>query len=126
MKKDANVVGQIISAYLVIGNLVYLMTKHLTIDVNTSASWYSYIKLSESNIEQLQLWKLYISEVNVKHFSVDESCHSNIFSDASDTGFEGYFVETPQNIAHGMWVESECSNCNLEETFSGKESFCCP
>ncbi|CAC5391899.1 unnamed protein product [Mytilus coruscus] len=110
VKKVASVVGQIISTYLVIGNLVSLMTKHLTIDVNTSASWYSYIKLSESSIEQLQFWKLYISEVNVKHFSVDESCHSIIYSDASDTGFGDYIVETPQNIAHGMWVESERSN----------------
>ncbi|CAG2193656.1 DTX [Mytilus edulis] len=49
------------------------------------------------------------SEVNVKHFSVDESCHSIIYSDSSDTGFGGYIVETPQNIAHGMWVESERS-----------------
>ncbi|CAC5396382.1 unnamed protein product [Mytilus coruscus] len=71
-----------------------------------------HIKLNYSmfNIEQLQFWKLNISEVNVKHFSVDESCHSIIYSDASDTGFGGYIVETPQNIAHGMWVESERSN----------------
>ncbi|CAC5423237.1 unnamed protein product [Mytilus coruscus] len=118
VKKVASVVGQIISTYLVIGNLVYLMTKHLTIDVNTSASWYSYIKHSESSIEQLQFWKLYISEVNVKHFSVDESCHSIIYSDASDTGFGGYIVETPQNIAHGMWVESERSNSSTWKELS--------
>ncbi|XP_076099880.1 uncharacterized protein LOC143069233 [Mytilus galloprovincialis] len=118
VKKVASVVGQIISTYLVIGNLVYLMTKHLTIDVNTSASWYSYIKLSESSIEQLQFWKLYISEVNVKHFSVDESCHSIIYSDASDTGFGGYIVEAPQNIAHGMWVESERSNSSTWKELS--------
>ncbi|CAC5381524.1 unnamed protein product [Mytilus coruscus] len=118
VKKVASVVGQIISTYLVIGNLVYLMTKHLTIDVNTSASWYSYIKLSESSIEQLQFWKLNISEVNVKHFSVDESCHSIIYSDASDTGFGGYIVETPQNIAHGMWVESERSNSSTLKELS--------
>ncbi|CAC5408526.1 unnamed protein product [Mytilus coruscus] len=124
VKKVASVVGQIISTYLVIGNLVYLMAQHLTIDVNTPASWYSYIKLSESSIEQLQFWKLYISEVNVKHFSVDESCHSIIYSDASDTGFGGYIVETPQNIAHGMWVESERSNSStLEELSAVKKVF---
>ncbi|VDI30938.1 Hypothetical predicted protein [Mytilus galloprovincialis] len=94
-------------------------TKRLVwLDVNTSASWYSYIKLSESSIEQLQFWKLYISEVNVKHFSVDESCHSIIYSDASDTGFGGYIVEAPQNIAHGMWVESERSNSSTWKELS--------
>ncbi|CAC5408527.1 unnamed protein product [Mytilus coruscus] len=77
-------------------------------DVNTSASWYSYIKLSESSIEQLQFWKLYISEVNIKHFSVDESCHSIIYSEASDTGSGGYIVETPQNITHeALWGPHE-------------------
>ncbi|CAC5359726.1 unnamed protein product [Mytilus coruscus] len=59
-----------------------------------------------------------ISEVNVKHFSVDESCHSIIYSDASDTGFGGYIVETPQNIAHGMWVESEYSNSSTWKELS--------
>ncbi|VDI55329.1 Hypothetical predicted protein [Mytilus galloprovincialis] len=72
----------------------------------------------ESSIEQLQFWKLYISEVNVKHFSVDESCHSIIYSDASDTGFGGYIVEAPQNIAHGMWVESERSNSSTWKELS--------
>ncbi|CAG2202531.1 unnamed protein product [Mytilus edulis] len=81
VKKVASVVGQIISTYLVIGNLVYLMTKHLTIDVNTSASWYSYIKLSESSIEQLQFWKLYISEVNAFESEINflpPALHTNV------------------------------------------------
>ncbi|VDI24913.1 Hypothetical predicted protein [Mytilus galloprovincialis] len=94
-------------------------TKRLVwLDVNTSASWYSYIKLSESSIEQLQFWKLYINEVNVKHFSVDESCHSIIYSDANDTGFGGYIVEAPQNIANGMWIESERSNSSTWKELS--------
>ncbi|CAC5370950.1 unnamed protein product [Mytilus coruscus] len=97
-----------------IDDIISCLTGH----VNTSTSWYSYIKLSESSIEQLQFWKLYISEVNVKHFSVDESCHSIIYSDASDTGFGGYIVETPQNIAHGMWVESERSNSSTWKELS--------
>jgi hypothetical protein len=30
-------------------------------------------------------------------------------SDASNTGYGGYIVETPTNIAHGMWSEYESS-----------------
>jgi len=56
VRKVASFVVQIISTYSVIGNIAYLMTKHITIDINESVSWYSYIKLSESSIEQLLFW----------------------------------------------------------------------
>ncbi|CAC5392191.1 unnamed protein product [Mytilus coruscus] len=32
---------------------------------------------------------------------------SVVYSDASNTGYGGYIVETPFNIAHGMWSECE-------------------
>ncbi|CAC5361374.1 unnamed protein product [Mytilus coruscus] len=32
-----------------------------------------------------------------------------VYSDASNTGYGGYVVETPFNIAHGMWSECEAS-----------------
>ena len=41
VRKVASLVGQIISTSLVIGNIVYLMTKHLSIDINSSSSWNS-------------------------------------------------------------------------------------
>ena len=109
MRKVASLVGQIISMYSVIGNIAYLMTKHLTIDINASLSWYSYIKLSEASVEQLLFWKDSVSDINIKHFTSDESCQRVVYSDASDTGFGGYIVETPFNIAHGMWEDSESS-----------------
>jgi hypothetical protein len=36
VRKVASLVGQIISTYSVIGNIIYLMTKHLSIDINSS------------------------------------------------------------------------------------------
>ena len=52
---------QIIYMYSVIGNIAYLMTKHLTIDINTSFSWYIlYIKLPESSVQQLIFCKGFI------------------------------------------------------------------
>ena len=43
---------QIKYMYPVIGNIDYLMTKHLAIDINKSFSWYSlYIKLPESSVQ---------------------------------------------------------------------------
>ena len=40
VRKVASFVGQIISMYSVISNITYLMTKHLTIDINKLFSWY--------------------------------------------------------------------------------------
>jgi hypothetical protein len=58
---------QIIYIYSVIGNIAYLMTKHLAIDINKSFSWYIlYIKLPESSVQQLIFCKEFISDVNVK------------------------------------------------------------
>ena len=86
------------------------MTKHLSIDINSSLSWNSYIKLSESSLEQLVFWRNNFQLVNVKHFTLDESCQQIVFSDASGTGYGGYIVETPIDIAHGMWLDSEKGN----------------
>ena len=48
--------------------------------------------------------------VNVKHLTLDEFCQQILFSDASGTGYGGYIVETPTDIAHGMWLDSEKGN----------------
>ena len=94
--------------YSVIGNIAYLITKHLTIDINKSFSWYIlYIKLPESSVQQLIFCKECIWDVNVKHCSTDESCQSTVYSDASDIRFGGYIVGTPFNIVHGMWFGVE-------------------
>ncbi|CAG2209764.1 unnamed protein product [Mytilus edulis] len=62
--------------------------------------------------------KQYISEVNVKHFSVDLSSHSIIYSDASDTGLGGFIVEIPHNLVHCIWVESERRDSSTWKEFS--------
>ena len=71
LRTVASIVRQIIPTYSVIGNNAYLMTKHLTIDINTLLLllWYFYIKLSES--------------------STTESCQSSVYSDVNDIGFGG-------------------------------------
>ena len=97
--------------YSVIGNIAYLMTKHLTIDINKSFSWYIlYIKLPESSVQQLIFCKEFIWDVNVKHCSTDESCQSIVYSDASVIRFGGYIVGTPINIVYGMWFGVERRN----------------
>ncbi|XP_076079152.1 uncharacterized protein LOC143049377 [Mytilus galloprovincialis] len=103
----ASVIGQIISMSYVIGNVAYIMTKYLSIDVMSACSWKSYIELSVQSKEQLIFWKKNIKCINFKHFVSDFSCHTIVYSDASGTGYGGFTVENPKNIAHGMWHEND-------------------
>ncbi|VDH91887.1 Hypothetical predicted protein [Mytilus galloprovincialis] len=109
VRKVASLVGQIISTSPVIGNIVYLMTKHLSIDINSVHSWNSYIHLSVDSIDQINFWRFNLHEANVKPFKTDVSWQTIVYSDASNTGYGGYIVENPYNIAHGTWLESEVS-----------------
>ncbi|XP_063416792.1 uncharacterized protein LOC134699035 [Mytilus trossulus] len=109
VRKVASLVGQIISTSPVIGNIVYLMTKHLSIAINSVHSWNSYIHLSVESIDQINFWRFNLHKANVKPFKTDVSWQTIVYSDASNTGYGGYIVENPYNIAHGMWLESEVS-----------------
>jgi hypothetical protein len=60
LRTVASIVGQIIPTYSVIGNITYLMTKHLAIDNSKLLLWYLYIKLSESSTTESCLRVLYI------------------------------------------------------------------
>ncbi|CAG2214782.1 unnamed protein product [Mytilus edulis] len=101
----ASVIGQIISMSYVIGNVAYIMTKYLSIDVMSACSWKSYIELSVQSKEQLIFWKKNIKCINFKHFVSDFSCHTIVYSDASGTGYGGFTVENPKNIAHEVeWI----------------------
>ena len=110
VKKVASLVGQIVSMSFVIGNVAYIMTKCLSFDINQSTSWNGHIMLSELSREQIAFWAKNISELNKRHFNFDQSCQRIVYSDASDTGYGGYVVETSFSTAHGMWASSEKEN----------------
>ena len=95
----------------VTGNVVYIMTKYLSADIARTASWNQSIILSDDSLRQITFWKhnICICKVIEREFKVDQSVHSIVYSDASGTGYGGYIVENPMNIAHGMWEEIERS-----------------
>ena len=87
--------------------MILLLTKSISIDVQKAVSWNSYIVLSKDSLSMIQFWKKNLNSLNEKAFITDFACHTIAYSDASGTGFGGYVVETPINIAHGMWSEDE-------------------
>ena len=60
----ASLVGQIVSMSYIIGNVAYIMTKHLSIDILEKTSWNSCIALTDSSLNQIKFWKDNLTEVN--------------------------------------------------------------
>jgi hypothetical protein len=97
---------------LVIKYAILPMTEYVEIICPTKdATFLTYTVLRTDKHEQISVIVL----INVKHFTLDESCQQIVFSDASGTGYDGYILETP--ITHGMWLDSEKGNLTLEEQF---------
>jgi hypothetical protein len=103
----ASLVGQLVSMSYVIGNVTNIMTKYLSIDILDKQSWNSAICLSKESLDQIAFWKRNLRTANLKEFTFDLSCHIIVYSDASNTGYGGYMVENPSDIAHGMWSSNE-------------------
>ena len=54
----ASLVGQIVSMSNVIGNVAYIMTKHLSNDILQKTSWNSCIVLTDSSLNQINFGKI--------------------------------------------------------------------
>jgi len=95
-----------VSMSYVIGNVAYIMTKHVSIGILEKTSWNSCIVLTDSSLNHIKFWKDSLPEATGNQFISDLSGQSIVYIDASNTGYGGYSVETSTNIAHDMW--SEC------------------
>ena len=84
----------------VIGNVTNIMTKYLNINILNKQSWNNAISLSKESLDQIAFWKRNLHTANLKEFTSGLSCHTIVHSDASNTGYGGYMVENPSDIAH--------------------------
>ena len=74
VNKIASLVGQIISMSYVIGNVVHIMTKYLSIDILPADTWNSFITLSDDSIEQISFWKNNLNDINIRKFLATLFC----------------------------------------------------
>ena len=72
----------------------------------------------ERKLDQIAFWKRNLRTANLKEFTSDLSYHTIVFSDASNTGYGGYMVENPSDIAHGMWSDNESMNRSTWKEFT--------
>ena len=73
----------------------------------------------ERKLDQIAFWKRNLRTANLKEFTSDLSCHTIVYSDASNTGYDCYMVENPSDIAHGMWSNNESMKSSTWKELTG-------
>lgn len=109
VRKVASFIGQIISMSVVLGSVSQIMTRCLSIDVLKAKSWSSYIQLSDDSVLQLLFWKENLVSLNVRKLATSSVCSRIVYTDASNSGFAGYEVQTFKGIIHDTWQPSEAA-----------------
>ncbi|XP_062621080.1 uncharacterized protein LOC134282689 [Saccostrea cucullata] len=110
VRRIASLVGQIISMSVVIGNISQLMTRSLSIDILSATFWNSMIYLSEESLNQILFWKNTLEKINDREMKYISGSSRIVYTDASETGYGGYCVQTGNAVSHGLWEESERNN----------------
>ena len=95
-------VGQIISMSVVLGNMSQIMTRYLSMDILKAYTWNSYIKLSTESFEQITFWRNSVKNIKVRQLKSYKVCSKVVYSDASQSGYAGYEVQSISGIAHGQ------------------------
>ena len=113
----ASIVGQLISMYLVLGNIVRFKTRYLYFCILSKASWNAPVTLTQLALNELFFWNehcriLNRQGVSFRQESLGSVCDAELFTDASDLGFGGYLlngidshIESPE--ISGSWVFDE-------------------
>ena len=107
VRRIASLVGQIISMSVVIGSVSQLMTRSLSIDILSSASWNSMIYLSEESISQTLFWENTLEKINDREMKCVTGSSRIVYTDASETGYGGYCVQAGNAVSHGVWEKYE-------------------
>jgi hypothetical protein len=65
------------------------------------------ISLSADSINQLRFWESNLNLLNFKDIFQSTRCSKVVFSDASNSGYAGYEVNTLNGMSHGVWNDEE-------------------
>ncbi|KAL5013264.1 hypothetical protein ScPMuIL_007534 [Solemya velum] len=113
----ASVIGQLISMQIVLGDKVRLHTRYLYDSLLGRASWDAPVKISQEAFTELLYWDSSCRKINDRGIDISKvSAGGNfvsdfdIFCDASDVGFGGYFsTQTGVVIEEtsGNWTQTE-------------------
>ena len=104
----ASLVGQLISMHVVVGNVVYIMTKSISTQIAQSQHWDNVVQLNINTVDQIEYWYRVIRDLEPKEIlNIPYSHRIDMYSDASSTGYGGFSVQVMGQISHGMWSQEK-------------------
>ena len=103
----ASIIGRIVSMSPESGPVTHLMTRSLYEVLNHRGSWCQLMVLSPEAKDELLLWLRNIGNFNGQGIWPSPSAVRVVYSDASNTGYGGYYVKRGSYIANGQWTEEE-------------------
>ena len=98
----ASITGQIISMSCAVGNITRLLTRNCYAAIEQRTPWDQRLFVSPEIRNELFFWQNNIDSINGKPMSPKSSAVGVVYSDASDTGFGGYFVQCGQDLARHL------------------------
>ena len=99
----ANITGKTISMSVALGPVARLMTRGLYALFNARQTWYEALEISDDAKSYLYFWFTEI-QFNGQNIWVGPSALRMVYTDARNTGYEGYTVLHGCHIAHRLWL----------------------
>ena len=106
----ASLVGKIISAGAVFGNLSRIMTRYCSISAAAAQDWDSKFTLDQYCVREIEFWETNLDRLNLKSI-VDSPFRPSkyvVCSDASATGCGAHFNVNGEQLCHKQWDVHEC------------------
>ena len=100
----ASVTGQIISMACAVDNVTRLFTRNCYSAIECRSSWDQLLHVSPEVRYELSFW---LNNIDFKVRSPKSSAVGVVYSDASDSGFGGYYVQCGLVLVSGVWSHEE-------------------
>lgn len=89
------------------GNVARLFTTNCYATIEHRTSWAQPLNVSAAIRDELSFWLSNIDTINGRVMSPKSSTIGVVYSDATDSGFGGYFVQCGVDLVSSVWSEDQ-------------------
>ena len=90
-----------------VGNITRLFTRNCYAAIECRSSWDQPLHVPPEVRHELSFWLNNIDSINGKVMSPKSRAVGVVYSDATDSGFGGYFVQCGLDLVSGVWSHEE-------------------
>ena len=116
----ARLTGTIISIGIALRPITRLETRGLYHNLMSTVSWSGTLQLSDEAIKEIMLWSSSFEECHrQKIWLFDPQPQILSYSDVSDSGWGGYFVQIEGQVTMGTWTPHEANQSSTRRELPG-------